>query len=237
MYNDKFCSAIIVAAGQGRRMGTKVSKQFLEFEGKPILAYTLKKFQDCKEIDEIIIVTNEENIDYCKLNIVDRYSFDKVKDIVAGGSERQFSVYNGIMQVSKSSDIVLIHDGVRPFVKIENILDTIKGAIDNRACILGVKAKDTIKITNKNNIIINTPNRDDLWHIQTPQAFEYKLIKESYESALKDGIYVTDDAMIVERLGIDVMIAEGSYDNIKITTMEDLILCNALIESQFKNWR
>ena len=218
-------------------MGTKVSKQFLEFEGRPILAYTLKKFQDCKEIDEIIVVTNEENIDYCKLNIVDKYSFDKVKDIVPGGSERQFSVCNGIRKVNKSSDIVLIHDGVRPFVKIENILDTIKGAIDNRACILGVKAKDTIKITNKNNIIINTPNRDDLWHIQTPQAFEYKLIKESYESALKDGIYVTDDAMIVERLGIDVMIAEGSYDNIKITTMEDLILCNALIESQFKNWR
>lgn len=237
MYNDKFCSAIIVAAGQGRRMGTKASKQFLEFEGRPILAYTLKKFQDCKEIDEIIVVTNEENIDYCKLNIVDKYSFDKVKDIVPGGSERQFSVCNGIRKVNKSSDIVLIHDGVRPFVKIENILDTIKGAIDNRACILGVKAKDTIKITNKNNIIINTPNRDDLWHIQTPQAFEYKLIKESYESALKDGIYVTDDAMIVERLGIDVMIAEGSYDNIKITTMEDLILCNALIESQFKNWR
>lgn len=237
MYNDKFCSAIIVAAGQGRRMGTKVSKQFLEFEGRPILAYTLKKFQDCKEIDEIIVVTNEENIDYCKLNIVDKYSFDKVRDIVAGGSERQFSVYNGISQVSKRSDIVLIHDGVRPFVKVENILDTIKGAIDNRACILGVKAKDTIKITNKNNVIINTPNRDDLWYIQTPQSFEYKLIKESYEKALKDGIFVTDDAMIVERLGIDVMITEGSYDNIKITTMEDLIMCNLLIESQFKNWR
>ena len=237
MYNDKFCSAIIVAAGQARRMGTKVSKQFLEFEGRPILAYTLKKFQDCKEIDEIIVVTNEENIDYCKLNIVDKYSFDKVRDIVAGGSERQFSVYNGISQVSKRSDIVLIHDGVRPFVKVENILDTIKGAIDNRACILGVKAKDTIKITNKNNVIINTPNRDDLWYIQTPQSFEYKLIKESYEKALKDGIFVTDDAMIVERLGIDVMITEGSYDNIKITTMEDLIMCNLLIESQFKNWR
>ena len=159
----------------GKKNGTKVSKQFLEFEGKPILAYTLKKFQDCKEIDEIIIVTNEENIDYCKLNIVDRYSFDKVKDIVAGGSERQFSVYNGIMQVSKSSDIVLIHDGVRPFVKIENILDTIKGAIDNRACILGVKAKDTIKITNKNNIIINTPNRDDLWHIQLRKLLNISL--------------------------------------------------------------
>lgn len=223
-----FCSAIIVAAGTGKRMKTKVTKQFLEIQGRPVVAHAIDKFQKCDSIDEIIIVTSKMNLDYCRKEIVEKYQFTKVSKVIAGGIERQFSVYNGLQEVNEKTSIVLVHDGVRPFVKIKDIEKTIKEAVRKRACVLGVKARDTIKICNFENKIIRTPDRNRLWAIQTPQTFEYQLLYDAYEMAKRDDFIGTDDSMLVERMGVQVSVIEGSYDNIKITTIEDMIVAEAI---------
>lgn len=219
-----FCSAIIVAAGKGRRMKTQISKQFLELKGKPVIAHTLEKFQRCKKVNEIIIVTGKNDIDFCRTEIVEKYQFTKVTQIIAGGVERQDSVFNGIKVVNQDTDIVMVHDGVRPFVKIKDIEKTIRCASRQKACVLGVKARDTIKVCNSENKIKSTPDRSHLWSIQTPQTFEYAVLLHAYEKAAEDHFLGTDDSMLVERLGIEVTVIEGSYDNIKITTIEDMII-------------
>lgn len=223
-----FCSAIIVAAGTGKRMKTKVIKQFMEIQGRPVVVHAIEKFQKSEKIQEIIIVTGINSIEYCQKEIVEKYGLSKVKKIVAGGAERQNSVYNGLLQVNPNTDIVLVHDGVRPFVKIKDIEKTIKEAEKKRACVLGVKVRDTIKMCNYENQIINTPERDRLWAIQTPQTFEYSLLKKAFERANEDHFLGTDDSMLVERLGVQVSVIEGSHDNIKITTIEDMIVAEAI---------
>lgn len=226
-----FASAIIVAAGSGKRMGTKTSKQYLEIKGKPILVHTLEKFQKAEFINEIILVTGSNEVNYCKNEIVNKYALSKVTCVVEGGAERQISVFKGIKAVSKKTDIVLIHDGVRPFVKTEDIENTVLTAVSKKACVLGVRAKDTVKVCNSDNIITDTPDRNTLWYIQTPQTFSYDTIYKAHENAELDGYIGTDDAVLVERMGVKVYVAEGSYDNIKITTAEDLILGNVILES------
>lgn len=225
------CSVIIVAAGKGKRMGTDINKQFIKLNDKSILVYTIECFNKCEAINEIVVVTSEDYINYCKDEIIDKYEFKKDIKIVAGGKERQDSVYNGLKTIASNTDIVLIHDGVRPFIEQRHINNVIKNAYESDACVLGVKVKDTIKLSNDSGFVVSTPKRDNMWAIQTPQAFKYGLIVEAYECAIKDNFLGTDDSMLVERLGYKVKIEEGSYSNIKITTKDDLITAKIILDS------
>lgn len=220
---DLFISAVIVAGGKGKRMNTDINKQYIEIDGIPVLARTLSPFQDCGLVDEIVLVVCKEDIIYCKQNIVDVYGLDKVKIIVSGGAQRQNSVYNGLLGVDKQCDIVLIHDGARPFITVDNITDSIIAAKEHGAAGLAVRVKDTVKTADNKGFITGTVDRERLWFIQTPQTFKYEIIKRAHEKAIEDGFIGTDDAMLVERIGQRVVLVEGSYNNIKITTQEDLV--------------
>ena len=232
MYKDYYVSVIIAAAGMSNRMGSKINKQFIAIGGKPILAHTIEKFEKCRYIDEIILVAKEEEIEYCRKEIVKKYKFNKVANIIRGGKERQDSIYNGILALNEKSNIVLTHDGARPFVKIENIEDGIKGTIEHGACVIGVPVKDTIKVVGENKTIDNTPQRSLLWAAQTPQCFFKDVLVKGYENAIASGFVGTDDSSIVERIGHDVKMIMGSYENIKITTPEDIILAESLIKDK-----
>lgn len=223
-------TAIVLAAGKGTRMNSKIQKQFLEVEGKPVIYYSLKCFQESPLIRDIILVTGEESLSYCKEEIVKRFGFSKVKKVTAGGKERYDSVYAGLCACD-NTDYVLIHDGARPFVTEEILERTCFAVKETGACVVGMPAKDTIKISDRNKMVESTPAREKVWLVQTPQAFRYSLIKESYESIrCKDMRGITDDAMIVEQeSGVKVALVHGSYENLKITTPEDLIIAEAFL--------
>lgn len=225
-------TAIVLAAGQGKRMNTSVAKQFLMLQDKPIIYYTLKAFEQSK-VDEIILVTGEGQIDYCKDEIVELYHIRKVTKIIEGGKERYDSVYRGLSN-AQTSDYVLIHDGARPFIKVEAIDTMIDLVKECKACVLGMPVKETIKVIDDVGHIVATPNRNTLWAAQTPQAFEYSLIMQAYEDYYKNkdvvNLVVTDDAMLFEIYGkLPVMMFPGDYNNIKITTPEDLILAERIL--------
>jgi len=232
MYKEYFVSVIIAAAGMSNRMGSKINKQFIAIDGKPILAHTIEKFEKCRYIDEIILVSKEEEIEYCRKEIVRKYKFNKVANIIRGGKERQDSIYNGILALNERTNIVLTHDGARPFIKIENIKDGILGVVENGACVVGVPVTDTIKVVKEDSNIESTPKRSMLWAAQTPQCFYKDLLIKGYESAIKEGFSGTDDSSIVERIGYDVKMIMGSYDNIKITTPEDIVLAESLFKDK-----
>lgn len=237
MYKEQFVSAIIAAAGMSNRMKSKINKQFIYLNDKPILAHTIEKFEGCKYVDEIIVVAKEDEINYCKKEIVRKYKFRKVSKIVRGGKERQDSVYNGILALDERAGIVLSHDGARPFVKIKNIIDGIEGAYNHGACIIGVPVKDTIKVVDDDENINNTPNRSLLWQAQTPQCFKKEILMEGYRKAIEDNFIGTDDSMLVERLGVDVKIVMGSYENMKITTPEDIIIAESILKDKSEIYR
>lgn len=232
MYGNYFVSTIIPAAGMSNRMKSRINKQFIFINDKPILAHTIEKFQECKYVDEIVVVAKEDEVDYCRKEIVKRYNLNKVTKVVKGGKERQDSVLNGLLALDERCNIVLVHDGARPFIKINNIEDGIKGVIKYDACVVGVPVKDTIKTVDENEGIIDTPKRDLLWAAQTPQCFWYDLIIKAYESAQKEGFVGTDDSVLVERLGCSVKMIMGSYENIKITTPEDLIVAESILKDK-----
>ena len=216
-------AAIVLAAGQGKRMKSKVQKQFLLIKEKPVLYYTLNAFETSPLISDIILVTGKDEIEYCQQEIVEKYGFMKVCKIVAGGKERYHSVHNGIQAIDEA-DYVFIHDGARPFVDgeiIERVCTTVK---EHEACVVGMPVKDTIKIADEEGFAAQTPDRRKVWQVQTPQAFEYHLIKNAYERLLEEEPEgITDDAMVVETMtSHKVKLVEGSYRNIKITTPEDL---------------
>lgn len=226
-----FASAVIVAAGRGTRMNMDINKQYIEIGGTPILARTLQVFQDCTLVSEIVLVINSQDIVYCKQNIIDVYGFDKVKALVSGGDDRQESVFNGLKEVSEECDIVLIHDGARPFVNEDILMTSIDTADELGAACVAVPVKDTIKSADEEGFIKETLDRSTIWSIQTPQTFKYKLALEAHKRADEDGFKGTDDAVLVERLGIKVKLVMGSYYNIKITTKEDLVIADAIAES------
>lgn len=220
------CTAVIVAAGKGKRMGTEVSKQFLPLCGKEILAHTVEKFEKAENIRDIVLVTGQDSLQDVQ-DMAQEYDWKKIISVVAGGKERQDSVWNGLQAVPEDAEIVLIHDGVRPFVT-EDILDlSIATAMEMGGCVAGVPAKDTIKVCNDENIAIDTPDRSTLWQIQTPQTFRKDLIVKSYEQAKQNGFVGTDDASLAEYSGYPVKVIMGSYRNIKITTKEDLLIGEA----------
>ncbi|MDF2985713.1 MAG: 2-C-methyl-D-erythritol 4-phosphate cytidylyltransferase [Eubacterium sp.] len=222
-------AAVITAAGKGTRMNSSVNKQYMEIGGVPVLARTITVFQQCQEIDDIIVVVNEEDISHCRKAIVDKFSLTKVRSLVSGGAERQNSVYKGLCAAGTHCGIVLIHDGARPFVTDKNIVDCIEGARNHSACGIGVRLKDTVKISDPDGFVVSTPDRGKLWSIQTPQGFELNVIMEAHEQAVKDCYTGTDDMVLVERQGIPVKIIEGSYQNIKITTPEDIIIGESIL--------
>ncbi len=224
------CTAIVLAAGQGKRMGTKVQKQYLEIQGKPVLYYSLKAFEESKLIDEIILVVGEGQEEYCEKEIVSKYEISKVKKIVQGGAERYHSVWNGLQEIDKG--YVFIHDGARPFVNEEILQRVYDEVLLHKACVVGMPVKDTIKIADVEGYADMTPERSLLWQVQTPQVFETSFVKEAYKKLMQsDTIKVTDDAMVVEQmLGGKVKLVLGSYENIKITTPEDLEIAEIFLK-------
>jgi len=230
-----FVSVIIAAAGKGTRMNSDINKQYINICGVPVLARSIGVFQECKLINEIIVVVNKDDIIFCKKNIIDTYEFTKVTQIVAGGDSRQKSVLNGLNAVNKDTEIVLIHDGARPFVKQEIIIDSITSAMNFGAACVAVPVKDTIKRSvgkDGQDFVTETIPRETLWLVQTPQAFRYSLIREAHIKAYEEGFEGTDDSILVERLGVPVKIVMGRYDNIKITTWEDLIIGEAILSNE-----
>ncbi len=217
-------AALVLAAGQGKRMNSTTPKQFLLLGDKPVLYYSLKRFEE-SSIDKIILVAGKDEIEYCKYEIVEKYGFSKVCAIVAGGTERYDSVWNGLQEL-KAVDYVFIHDGARPFITIEEIERLKEEVIVHKACVAGMPVKDTIKIADSNGLVESTPDRQKLWLIQTPQVFEWNLIYDAYEKLMAQGEKnVTDDAMVVETLShFPVKLVMTSYKNIKITTQEDLLI-------------
>lgn len=226
---DEYCSAIVLGAGQGTRMNSNVRKQFIEVLGKPVIAYALDAFQQCDYVDEIILVVPKEDIVYAN-DIVKAFELDKVKKIISGGKRRQDSVLCGLKEVSEQADIVAVHDGARPLVRVSDIKNVIDDALVFDAATLGVRAKDTMKMVDENNTVRSTLNRELLYCIQTPQVFRREVLLQGYENAMENNLEFTDDSSLVEATGVSVKVTEGSYDNIKITTPEDLIYMEAMVE-------
>ena len=223
------CTAIVLAAGQGKRMGTKVQKQYLELGGKPVLYYSLRAFEESPLIDEVILVVGDDQEAYCREEIVEKYHFEKISAIVQGGAERYHSVWNGLQKVEEG--FVFIHDGARPFVNEEIICRAYEEVRACAACVVGMPVKDTIKVSDEDGFVKDTPDRRTLWMIQTPQVFQTALVKEAYQKLMdQKEIQVTDDAMVVEQmLGCRVKLVLGSYENIKITTPEDLEIATTFL--------
>lgn len=235
----KKTTAIVLAAGQGKRMQSKIQKQYMLLEDKPILYYSLKTFQD-SFIDHIVLVVGADEQSYCQKEIVEKFGFDKVSAVVEGGKERYHSVANGISAITWENEMVFIHDGARPFVT-EEILQRAYDEVNlSHACVVGMPVKDTVKIADNNRNVVSTPNRANVWQVQTPQVFEMTLIAESYsklikqeEELLKQNVVITDDAMVVEYFSdMQVKLVEGSYQNIKITTPEDIDIAKVFIAAK-----
>lgn len=227
-------TAIILAGGKGSRMQAGMNKAYLPLRDKPILAHTIDVFNRNKLIDEIILVVGDGEENMCRSHILDKMNVSKVQKIVVGGYTRQNSVYNGLVNLSEKCSIVLIHDGARPFVSSNIIEKCIEGAKKYGAITTAVPVKETIKVVKKANIIDYTPDRKELWITQTPQAFKKEIIIKAHIVANKNDFVGTDDAMLVEKLGMEVCVVEGEYENIKITTPEDLIMAEAIINYRRK---
>jgi 2-C-methyl-D-erythritol 4-phosphate cytidylyltransferase len=224
-YNTAGTVAVITAAGSGTRMETRKAKQFLDLDGRPLLAATLEPFQKCRSVDAIILVVPSGDIDYCLKEIVAAFEFDKVKKVVPGGERRQDSVRSGIEATNAEYDLVLIHDGVRPVINEALIESVVKKAKTHRAVITALPAKETVKEVTGLGEVAKTYDRNRVWLVQTPQVFRYKDIAAAHQKALIEGWEeATDDSLLVERLGIPVNVMEGSEKNIKVTTPNDLKL-------------
>lgn len=228
----------MLAAGQGRRMGSKIQKQFLELKGNPVLYYSLAAFQDSPLIDSMILVTGAAEIPYVQTEIVEKYGFSKVRAVIEGGTERYASVWKGLqaledgMTEEEKDGYVFIHDGVRPFIH-EEILSRAFDAVEKyHACVVGMPSKDTVKLADKEGFVAMTPARSLVWSIQTPQVFDFRLAYRAYAELAESGrTDVTDDAMIVEAFtDTRVRLVEGSYENIKITAPEDLKIAEAFLQ-------
>lgn len=222
MYSSNFkVTMIVAAAGVGKRMGLDYPKQFFEYKGKPLFIMPLEVAQNSKIVDEIVVVTNKENVSLVE-NYCNQYGLSKIVKVIEGGKERQNSIYNAL-KYDNNSDIILVQDGVRPFLKEKYIEECCRVVAEERlGAVVGVQVKDTIKVINESFEVVSTPKRADLVAVHTPQAFEGKLLKKAYEIAERENFLGTDDSSLVERIGGKVKIVLGDYDNIKITTQEDL---------------
>jgi 2-C-methyl-D-erythritol 4-phosphate cytidylyltransferase len=221
--------AIIPAAGKGSRLGGSIRKQFLMLQGRPVIVHTLRQFEFCADVDEVAVAVPESSIVEMEA-LVSQYRLHKVSKVLAGGERRQDSVYRVLSRLPvRDSDLVIVHDGVRPFIEPKKISQVIKACKSHDAAVLAVQPKDTIRRSNGGGFFDQTLDRKALWLIQTPQVFKASLLKKAFEKARKDKFYSTDEAALVERLGVKVRIVEGSYDNIKITTQEDVELGSLIL--------
>ena len=231
--------AIVLAAGSGSRMKSDVKKQYMEIGGKPLIYYSLKAFEE-SIIDDIVLVVSRGDVDYVKKDIVDKYGFDKVKTVVEGGLYRYHSVRLGLEAADSDCDYAFIHDGARPFVDRDIIMRALSAVKEYGACVVGMPAKDTIKIADDKGFAQSTPNRDKVWMVQTPQVFSYKTILDLYrrldreeEELMARGINITDDAMVAEYYSDQkIKLVEGSYNNIKITTPEDIAVAEEILKNK-----
>ena len=223
--------AVVLAAGSGSRMNTKTAKQYLLLNGRPLIYYALRQFQD-SAVGKIVLVVARGQEEYCRKEIVERYGFTKVCAIVPGGSERYLSVHAGLKAL-KGADYVLIHAGARPCVDQDILKRTMEAVADCQACVAGMPVKDTIKIVDEQQMAQKTPDRRSLWQVQTPQAFAYDLIRRAYDAVIASGEQtVTDDAQVLElAFGRTCRLIEGSYRNIKVTTPEDLDVAQIFLKN------
>ena len=230
MYNNKRTAVIIAAAGRGKRLGGNIPKQFLKLGGEYVITKTLKAFEHLDAIDHIFIVTNDDYMDFCK-KIVDEYNFEKVVAIVAGGKERQDSVFNALQEVNRirpGVSYVLIHDAARPYISEDVIMNVLKATDEKGAAVACVAMKDSVRKAAGEEFASESVDRKDYYSVQTPQGFRKSMLIEAYEKAYDDSYVGTDDASIVERAGYDITIVDGDYENIKITTKEDLPIENRI---------
>jgi 2-C-methyl-D-erythritol 4-phosphate cytidylyltransferase len=229
--------AVIPAAGKGKRIGGTIRKQFLPLKGKPIIVRTIQQFEHCPDVDEIALAVPESSITEME-SIVSQYRLHKVSKVIVGGLKRQDSVYNALSRlVMKDTDLVLVHDGVRPFIETKRISLLIKACKEYDAAVLAVQPKDTVRRSAGGSFFDQTLDRTALWLVQTPQAFRSGILLRAFEKARKEKFTSTDEAALVERLGVKVRIVEGSYDNIKITTPEDLEVGTLILDRwHTKGW-
>lgn len=232
-------TAIIPSAGMGHRMvrktdRQKIKKNYMELAGRPVLAHTLRAFQDSPLVQKIVIVTASEDMAYCRKEIVEKYGYTKVAKVIAGGKERQDSVANALefIAYNMDSDIILVHDGARPLITADIIEATVASVKEYGSGVVAVPVKDTIKEVTTGGIVRATPPREGLRAVQTPQGFLIDILTEASRTAIAKKIKCTDESSLVERLGIEVRIVEGSYENIKITTAEDLLLAEAILKAR-----
>jgi len=218
--------AIIPAAGRGKRIGASVPKQFLEIQGRPLLHHTLTVFASCKLIDYVVLVMPRADVDEMGEDWLNKYEI--VRKVVVGGEQRQDSVYNGFSFLEEGTDIVVVHDGVRPFTTPQMIIATVEAAQQHGAAITAIPVSDTVKQA-ADGFVKQTVSRDGLWRVQTPQAFQCGLLQQAFKKAKKDSYYGTDEGSLVEYLGERVKIVPGSELNIKISRKEDLVLGESLL--------
>lgn len=227
-------TAIVLAGGNGSRMKSNVPKQYICINDRPIIYYSLLAFEECEFISNVILVARAEDVEYCRKEIVEKYRLTKVSHIVPGGAERYLSVYNGLMNAT-DSDYVWIHDGARPCIDGEMLIRLRDAVLKHKAVVAAVPSKDTVKIADDSQFVKSTPNRNLVWNVQTPQIFRLKLLEQAYAElmSLQEHPIITDDAMIVEQFGdIPVRLEMGDYNNIKVTTPEDI----ELVKNYFKNF-
>lgn len=227
-----YVSAVIVSAGNSTRMGG-INKQFLEINNMPVIAHTIKAFDSLDAINEIVVVTRECDIADV-VSLIEKYNFKKVSSVVSGGETRQLSVYNGVINTSHSADYVAIHDGARPLVSDSVIINTLNNAFEFDAAATGVKVKDTVKVVDVNDNIVDTPDRTYMRFIQTPQIFKKSLYIDAVNT-VENSKNFTDDCMLLEAYGKKVKFIDGDYENIKITTPEDVELAENYIKRKGNN--
>lgn len=226
--------AIIPAAGSGTRLGGSIRKQFVDLDDRPILAHTILRFEQCIDVDEIVLAVPEQCIVETK-SLVSRYRLHKVGKIIAGAEVRQGSVWNAVRKLNLGkNDIVLVHDGVRPFIEVSQINEIIQACREFDSAALAIQPKDTVRRSNSGLFYDQTIDRAALWLMQTPQGFRAPILKKALESAVKENFIGTDEVSLVERIGIKPRIIKGSYDNIKITTPEDLELGSLILHRMRK---
>lgn len=223
--------AVIVAGGNGSRMMSSVKKQYIELAGRPVVAHTLMAFDPCSFVDRIILVVPADDVIYCRNHIVAPLTMNHDVHVVAGGPHRQASVSNGLAALDAAAGIVMIHDGVRPFVRPSLMKACIAGVKATGACIPAIPASDTLKQVDENGVILKTLDRQQILLAQTPQTFSIGLIRRAHQLAIQRGFAATDDASVAEFAGETVTVVPGDRDNIKITTPEDLAIARVILSS------
>lgn len=226
-----FVTAVIVAAGKGERMQLEKNKQLINLCGIPVIARTLSAFEECHTVDEVVIVTNSENI-VIIADIIKEFGFSKVKRVVRGGVTRQLSALEGLKCISEKSEFIAIHDGARPLISPYCIDKIVLAAFEKKAASAAVKVKDTIKIADDDGMIIATPKRASMWAVQTPQVFSVILYKDAFNKAIAENKDYTDDCQLVESFGFQIQLVESEYTNIKITTRDDVLFAESIIRAR-----